>query len=81
MNSGMESQNNEVIMLPMSHHVSWLYATHVHYTDHLGINADIAKVRSVFWIVGIEKMMKSIRFNCVICRRNYNKLQKQVMSQ
>ena len=46
----------------------------------MGVSADVAKVRAVFWILGIERMIKSIRYKCIPCRKMYGKLMSQVMA-
>ena len=65
--------NDDVPILSKSHRLSLLYAEHVHRSDHLGVSADVAKGRAVFWIVGIERMMKSIRYKCIPCKKMYGK--------
>ena len=57
------SNNDDVILLPKDHRFSKLYAEYIHNIDHLGVNANIAKIRAVLWIVGTEKLMKAIRYN------------------
>ena len=43
----------ELVILPASHKYSELYATYIHNQAHRGVSADIAKIRSEYWIVGI----------------------------
>ena len=74
------SYNEDIIILPNKHHFSRLYAEYVHNQNHLGVHACVAKVRTKFWIPGIVQMMKSIRFKCVVCRRQYGKLSSQIMA-
>ena len=74
------SYNEDVILLPKGHRFSRLYAEQVHNQDHLGVQADIAKVGAKFWIIGIEKLMKSVRYNCIGCRRLFRKFASQVMA-
>ena len=63
----------ELPILPKVHRLSLLYARNVHQLCHLGVDADIAKIRSVFWIIGLQAIVKSIRNQCVTCRKKYIK--------
>jgi len=58
-----------------------LYATKIHYESHLGVSATAAKIRSKFWVVGLRKLLRSIKFHCVGCRKLDHVLQKQYMGQ
>ena len=57
-----------------------MYATYIHNEAHRGVSADVAKIRSEYWIVGIRKLVKRIRYNCNRCRRFEGKLQEQIMA-
>jgi hypothetical protein len=72
--------NNQRVVLPRSHPYSRLYAEHIHNIAHRGVNADIAKVRLEYWIVGIARLMRSIRYSCTTCRKREGKLQQQIMA-
>ena len=74
------SYNEDVALLPKGHRFAQLYAEYVHNKDHIGVHAGIAKVRAKFWIIGIEKLMKSITYSCSVCRRNFRKHASQVMA-
>ena len=39
---------NKLIILPRTHRYSELYAKHIHKVAHLGVKADIAKIRSEY---------------------------------
>ena len=69
----------ELPILPKDHRFSLLYCRHIHNILHLGVDSDIAKIRSVFWIIGLSNIVRRIRRNCVTCRRRYLKLSNQVM--
>ena len=47
---------------------------------HLGVAASIAKVRSIYWILGINKTMKAMISNCVKCKRMRLNMCSQIMS-
>ena len=69
----------ELPILPKVHRLSLLYARNVHQLCHLGVHADIAKIRSVFWISGLQAIVKSIRNQCVTRRKKYIKISEQKM--
>ena len=68
--------NQEMILLPYEHPLSRLYVVMVHNYTHSGISATSSKVRLKYWIVKLGKLVRSVRFNCVPCR----KLRKNVVS-
>ena len=75
------SYNRESIPLhPKEHRFSKLYAEMIHKSGHLGISTEVAKIRTRFWIVSIECIVKSIRFNCITCRKRNKQLASQIMS-
>ena len=57
------------ILLPFSHRFSKLYAEFIHSISHVGILATVAKIRLQFWIVNLPKMVKSIVYHCIPCRK------------
>ena len=66
----MSYNNKFVYLLPYKHHFSKLYATFVHSISHLGVALTVSKIRLHFWIINIHKMVKSIVYQCVTCRKN-----------
>ena len=52
----------------------------MHNKSHLGIRAEVAKIRAEYWIPGLQKIVRSIRYNCVRCRRYEGKPESQVMA-
>ena len=70
-----------LILLRHDHRISYLYALWVHSIDHLGVAATICKIRRKFWITHLERLVKSIRYKCVRCRKLDKKLAEQMMSQ
>ena len=72
---------DDLILLPYNHPFSKLYAEFIHKQDHLGVAATISKIQLKYWIVSLSKMVKSIRYNCVQCRKLCKKLETQVMGQ
>ena len=75
----MSYNQGEVILLPSQHRFSRLYAEHIHNRGHHGALTTTSKVRSRFWIVGLHRMAKSIRHNCVTCKRLDKMMSSQIM--
>ena len=69
------------ILLPKNHAISRLIMWYEHVKGgHLGVAASIAKVRSIYWILGINKTMKAMISNCVKCKRMRLNMCSQIMS-
>lgn len=75
----MSHNKNEVILLPYDHRFSRLYAEHIHRRGHLGVLSTASKIRARFWIVKLLKMVKFIRYNCVICKKLDKRVSEQIM--
>lgn len=71
----------EVILIPREHRFSKLYAEHIHRKGHHGVSTTVSKIRLRFWIPQIHNIVKSIRYNCVTCKKLDENLNKQVMGQ
>ena len=63
--------------LNAKHMRSRLNAKHIHEEGHQGVSLMTNKVRSSFWIIGLPRMVKSIRYNGV----TYKKLDKKTVTQ
>ena len=61
--------DHQLVVLPHTHQYSKLYAEHIHNISHSGVRSDTAKIRSKYWIVGLGKLVRSIRYHCVTCRK------------
>ena len=70
----------DIPILPKEHRFSWLYAEMVHRPAHLGINTQVSKIRTRFWIVSVGRIVKSIQSKCVTCRKRDRQLASQIMS-
>ena len=70
----------DLLILPGNHRYSKLYAAYIHNQAHRGVSADVAKIRTEYWIFAILRLVKNIRFNSVKCRRYDGKLEEQVMA-
>ena len=71
----------EIILLTYSHHFSRLYTEYVHGIGHLGVWATASKVRAKYWIVKLHKLGKSIKSQCITCRKIEKKPSEQIMGQ
>ena len=70
----------EFILLPYNHRLSRLIAENEYWKGgHLGVAATVARIRSWFWITNLQKMVKSICYKCVICKKKFQRLGGQVM--
>ncbi len=79
----MESTWNRqfFILLPKTHHISLLIARREHaLVGHLGRDATISKIRSVYWILGVRSIVENIIKDCVLCKLKAKKLQEQSMA-
>jgi len=73
--------HQKFILLPGEHHISGMISRYMHESGgHLGINASVAKVRSIYWIIGIRRIMRGIVSRCVSCRKKLTSMCGQVMS-
>ena len=71
----------EFVLLPHNHRFSQLIAEDEHRkSGHLGVAATVARIRSRFWITSLQRMVKSICFKCVTCKRKFQRLSRQIMS-
>ena len=75
----MSYNQREVILLSHKHRFSRLYTEHIHKQAHQGVAATASKVRSRYWIPRLPKMVKSIKFNCAVCKKIEKELTGQVM--
>ena len=65
----MSYNKSEIILLPYEHRFSRRYAEHIHCRGHLGVLSTASKIRTKFWIIKLLKLVKSMRTNCVICKK------------
>lgn len=42
--------NNELVIIPVTHRFARLYATFIHSKAHRGVRADVAMIRTEYWI-------------------------------
>ena len=80
-NSHIEEDAKHPIILPYNHHVSRLIVLHYHHmTGHAGVERVLAEIREKFWILKGRKLVKSVVYHCVTCRRKFGKTEVQQMA-
>ena len=77
----MSYNQREVPLLPQKHNISVLYAKFVHEQGHCGVSATASKVRARFWIIGLHRIAKNIKRNCVVCKKLDQQTATQAMGQ
>ena len=75
----MSHNENEVILLAYDNRFSRIYAEHIHRQGHLGVLSTCSKIRSKFWIIKLLKMVKFIRYNCLIYKKLDKRSSEQIM--
>ena len=70
---------NDLILLPYEHRFARLYAEYIHQRGHHGVSSTVSKIRARFWITNIQRMVRSIKYNCVICKKIDKQLCQQKM--
>ena len=75
----MSYNQREVPLLLFRHELSRFYAKHIHEEGHQGVSATTSKMRSRFWVIGLPRIVKSIRYNCVTCKKLDKKTTMQLM--
>ena len=76
------SKEKNPIILPSKHHVSRLIARHCHeVVKHQGRHFTEGQIRSEgYWIIGGKRLVSSIIFNCVPCRKLRGRFEYQRMA-
>ena len=77
----MNYNKRKIILLPYSHHFSRLYTEYVHGMGHLGVSVTASKVHAKYWIVKLHKLVKSIKSQCITCRKIEKKTSEQIIGQ
>ena len=78
--SRTEKWTENIALLPFKHKFCRMYAEFIHSITHSGVMTSVAKVRLQFWIINLSKMMKSIIYHCIPCRRRRLQFIEQTMS-
>ncbi|XP_006816892.1 uncharacterized protein LOC102802016 [Saccoglossus kowalevskii] len=67
-NGKLSYESRHPVLLPNDHYISYLITRHVHEQGHYGVATTAAKVRSEYWVVGVTRLAKTIKYRCVTCR-------------
>ncbi|XP_030582792.1 uncharacterized protein LOC115778696 [Archocentrus centrarchus] len=78
----LTSDESHPMLIPGRHHVALLLVRHFHKrTCHQGRHFTEGAVRAAgFWIVGGKRLISSVIFHCVICRRLRGRQEEQIMA-
>ena len=71
----------QYILLPAKHPFTRLYILYVHQINHGGVESTLARLQSRFWIPGARRILRSIKKECIFCRKYYGKGEDQYMGQ
>ena len=69
------------VLLPKNHHISYLITKETHDTNHTGVATTTALTRRKFWIIGVQKLAKSIKKKCIYCKKLHPQIQSQFMAE
>ena len=80
--SGMPRQEINPILIPGKHHIGTLLVRHFHdLAKHQGRNITSASIRLAgFWITGCKRLVSSVIYKCVKCRKLRGKFAHQKMA-
>ena len=67
-------------LLPNEHRISLLITSHMHMQGHPGVATTTAKTRRKYWILKANKLGKSVKLKCVVCREMAHKVETQLMA-
>ena len=76
----MSYEDKHPVLLPRSHPISFLITRHFHEKGHDGVASTAAKVRRRYWIIGVHRLAKTIKYRCVKCRSVDHKCESQKMA-
>ena len=68
------------VLLPRKHWISLLITRYFHRNGHSGVATTVAKIKRKYWTIRCHDLAKSMKFQCVDCRRMEAKVEKQFMS-
>ena len=67
------------ILLPPKSRFTFLYAKHIHDQDHAAVDTTVSKIYSKYWIRRCTPMIRTIKSNCILCRKRDKVLLGQIM--
>ena len=69
----------EIPILSSKQKFTRLFSEYIHKGGHLGTESDIAKIRAHYWIIGLRRLCKTIRYDCIDCRKRDGIVSSQIM--
>lgn len=69
------------VLLPDNHEFTRMYIIHLHNRDHGGIESTLSKLQERFWVPKARKIIKSVKYKCIIRRRMEGRTEEQCMGQ
>lgn len=67
----LSRRSKHPVILPRSHRISHIIISDCHNEAHLGTEWTLCRLRSKYWIVGARNMIKSVKRECVLCKKLY----------
>lgn len=58
-------------LVPHNHPIAGMIALDVHKTAHLGTEWVVSLIREKYWVTKIRRVVKSVSYSCVPCRRKF----------
>ncbi|PIK41441.1 hypothetical protein BSL78_21711 [Apostichopus japonicus] len=69
------------VLLPHQCQIAKLIVRHLHEQGgHGGVASTSAMVRQKYWILGVQRIAKTVKFRCVVCRKAEHKVETQLMA-
>jgi transposase InsO family protein len=79
--SNVTQELKHQLILPYGHHISKLIVEECHqHNGHAGVERVLADTRCNYWILKGRKLVKSVVYKCVTCRKLRGKLETQFMA-
>jgi hypothetical protein len=71
-NASVDFGSKHPIILPHKSRVALLIAREAHETAHLGVEWVLSRIRCKYWITSARSLLRSIKSDCVVCRKLYD---------
>lgn len=68
--SDLSAEEKHPIILPRTHLTQLLVTFQHKLMKHAGVNTMISTLRNAFWIIGIRRLAKKVKRECVFCQRH-----------
>ena len=77
----MSYDTQHPVLLPNNHWYSRLIVYWAHQFGHPGVATTTAKVRRKYWVIGVARIAKTVKYRCVFCRKMAAQTETQMMSE